>query len=57
MSILCLFGVHRPSLSSVARGPIGFRGLCDACARPLERTPDGKWQASAPLDLGGNKPA
>lgn len=57
MSLLCLFGVHRPSLSSVARSPIGFRGLCDSCARPLERTPEGKWQASAPLDIGSNKAA
>jgi hypothetical protein len=55
MSLLCLFGVHRPSLSSVARGPIGLRGLCDVCARPLERTPDGKWHAAAPLDAGPHK--
>jgi len=50
MSLLCLFGRHRPSLHSVARSRNGYSALCEACARPLERGGDTPWRASAPLD-------
>jgi hypothetical protein len=50
MSILCLFGRHQPSLSSIRRRGSGYAGLCDSCARPLEREEHGKWVASEPLD-------
>jgi hypothetical protein len=35
----------------MARRGRGFVAHCDHCARPLERTPDGAWIASEPLDL------
>jgi hypothetical protein len=57
MSLLCLFGRHNPSLHSVARSATGYRALCDACARPLERTSSGRWYASEPLDMVADKAA
>jgi hypothetical protein len=51
MSLRCLFGVHRPSPVSMAKRGQGFIALCEQCARPLERTPEGAWVASEPLDL------
>jgi hypothetical protein len=50
MSLRCLFGHHRPSLSSITRRKHGFSALCEDCARPLERPADGRWKASEPLD-------
>lgn len=50
MSLLCLFGRHKPSLHSVTKAHRGYRALCDHCARPLERELEGQWQASEPLD-------
>ncbi len=49
MSLLCLFGLHRPSLSSIARRDGRLIGLCERCARPLERDVRSGWQASAPV--------
>ncbi|HEY0044981.1 MAG TPA: hypothetical protein VGB62_10585 [Allosphingosinicella sp.] len=49
MSLSCLFGIHRPSLSSITRRPAGYAALCENCARPLERQENGKWVASEPL--------
>ncbi len=52
MSLLCLFGVHHPSLASIAKrqgGPVGLVGLCEHCARPLAKKEDGKWRAEEPL--------
>jgi hypothetical protein len=57
MSLLCLFGRHTPSLHSVARSTLGYRALCDGCARPLERTSTGRWHASEPLDMAAGKTA
>jgi hypothetical protein len=51
MSILCLFGAHRPSPGSIVRRESGYAALCELCARPLERPQDGRWTASEPLDL------
>jgi len=56
MSISCLFGRHRPSLSSVRRKGSGYAAICDACARPLERSEHGKWSASEPLDAVTRQP-
>lgn len=55
MSIRCLFGSHRPSVTSVARKGSGYVALCEGCARPLERSREGRWAASEPLDarVGG----
>lgn len=50
MSFSCLFGWHRPSLSSIRRKGSGYVSLCESCARPLERPEQGRWVASEPLD-------
>jgi hypothetical protein len=57
MSISCLFGRHRPSLSSIRKSGSGFAALCDSCARPLERAQEGRWTASEPLDLVVRQPS
>jgi hypothetical protein len=49
MSIRCLFGAHRASISSIARKGGHYIALCESCARPLEREPDGRWVAAEPL--------
>lgn len=49
MSLLCLFGAHRPSLASVARRGDHLVGLCEQCARPLTKSGQSKWQAAEPL--------
>lgn len=51
MSLRCLLGFHRISLSSIVIRPDGHVGLCESCARPLERKRGGEWVASEPLDL------
>jgi hypothetical protein len=50
MSFRCLFGFHRVSTSSIVARPGGYAGLCEVCARPLERQARGEWFASEPLD-------
>ncbi|WP_162806287.1 hypothetical protein [Sphingosinicella terrae] len=50
MSLPCLFGFHRPSLSSIARRPLGLVGLCEGCGRPMNKPGDGKWALTDPLD-------
>lgn len=50
MSLICLFGVHRPSLVSIARRQQDLVGICENCARPLVKSGDGKWVAAPPLD-------
>jgi hypothetical protein len=49
MSIRCLLGIHRPSLSSIARKNGQYVALCEGCARPLERAQEGRWLATEPL--------
>ncbi len=49
MKMLCLFGAHRPSLSSIAKRDTYFVSICESCARPLEHRGDGKWIASDPI--------
>ena len=49
MSLLCLFGAHRPSLASVARRGGNLVGLCENCARPLTKNAQSKRQAAEPL--------
>ncbi len=49
MSLRCLFGYHRPSLSSITRRQSGYSAICESCARPLERTSNSRWVASDPL--------
>jgi hypothetical protein len=49
MSLGCLFGRHRPSLSSIARRQGGYVAICEQCARPLEKRANGRWAASKPV--------
>jgi hypothetical protein len=49
MSIGCLIGQHRPSLSSIARRQGGYVAICEHCARPLEKRANGRWAASKPV--------
>ena len=49
MSLLCLFGAHRPSVASVARRGDHLVGICEHCARPLTRSVQSKWEAAEPL--------
>jgi len=49
MSLRCLLEAHSPSLSSIVRRQAGYSAVCEACARPLERTSTTCWVASAPL--------
>jgi hypothetical protein len=57
MSLLCLFGRHKPLLHSVTKSHRGYRALCDHCARPLERELNSQWEASEPLDIAARQAA
>jgi hypothetical protein len=48
MSLLCLLGKHRPSLSAIVRRPDGYASLCEACACSLARAADGRWKVANP---------
>ncbi len=50
MSLRCLFGLHRISLTSIVGRRGHYVGLCEHCARPLERQANGEWVAAEPLD-------
>ncbi len=50
MSLCCLLGIHRPSLTAIVRRPGGYGTLCETCARPLHRQEHGRWQATEPLE-------
>ena len=49
MTLRCLFGMHRPSLGSIARKKTGYTALCDGCGIPLQRREDGRWGPCEPL--------
>jgi len=50
-SLSCLFGFHRPSLSSIARRSSGLAGLCESCGRSLVKGGgEDKWTVAEPLD-------
>jgi hypothetical protein len=49
MSLRCLFRVHRPLLTSIARRQNRYTALCDGCGRPIERSIEGRWTAAEPL--------
>jgi hypothetical protein len=49
MSLRCVFGLHRPFVSSIVERPEGFSALCEGCGLPLERPREGRWSASPPL--------
>jgi len=50
MSILCLFGRHKPSPVSLARRKHGgVVALCESCGMPLERSDKGSWHVVASL--------
>jgi hypothetical protein len=50
MSLTCLIGIHRPSLSSITKRQDSLAGLCEGCGRPLEKATGGKWALTEPLD-------
>ena len=43
MHLKCLFGRHRPMLSSIIQRQHGFSALCDDCGAPIEREEGGRW--------------
>jgi hypothetical protein len=45
----CLFGRHRPMLTSIVDRRHHFSALCDDCGLPIERAEAGSWAASEPL--------
>jgi hypothetical protein len=49
MSWKCAFGVHSPSLVSIARKPDGLHALCEGCGIPLDRNETGRWRTARPL--------
>jgi hypothetical protein len=49
MNLKCLIGLHRPSLTTIARRGDGFTALCEGCPTPLGRRKDGHWAACSPL--------
>jgi len=49
MSLLCMFGRHRPSLTSIMRHGGRLDGLCDACGLPLTKDSHGQWVPAPPL--------
>jgi hypothetical protein len=48
-SFTCLLGLHRPSLTSIARAAAGYQSICGRCARRMERPHEGRWTVSEPL--------
>jgi hypothetical protein len=48
-SLLCLVGLHRQSPVSIARRGDRTVALCEHCACPLVRSPNGRWHAADPL--------
>ena len=49
MSLGCLFGRHRPMLTSIMKRENGYAALCDGCGLPIERSEDGAWSIAKPL--------
>jgi hypothetical protein len=49
MSLLCLFKVHRPMLTSIVRRTDRFTALCDHCGSIIERSDESRWARSEPL--------
>lgn len=47
--LLASLGFHRPLLASIMVRDCGLRDLCNRYPTPLERSPAGRWTASAPL--------
>jgi hypothetical protein len=52
INISCLFGLHRPSLQSITRRQSSLAGICEGCARPLEKGAGGRWTAAEPVYSG-----
>jgi hypothetical protein len=49
MSLLCMFGRHRPLLISIMRHGGRLDGLCEGCGLPLTRDERGQWAPAPPL--------
>jgi hypothetical protein len=57
VSFACLFGFHRPMLSSIIQRQDRFTALCDGCGLPLERPLEGRWTTAEPLASRRDKAA
>lgn len=49
MSLLCFIGVHRRSLTAIAKRHGTYVSLCEGCGRPMIKNEAGKWIAAQPL--------
>ena len=49
MSLRCIFGRHRPMLTSIVRRESGYAALCDDCGLPIVRAEETRWTGSEPL--------
>jgi hypothetical protein len=48
MSLRCLFGRHRPMLTSILKRADGYAALCDDCGLAIERSEAGRWAIAEP---------
>jgi hypothetical protein len=49
MSLRCLFGRHRPMLTSTVKRQDRYTALCDDCGVPIERSENGRWASAQAL--------
>ena len=49
MSLACMIGRHRPSLTSIARHGATLDALCEQCGLPLVKDHKGRWVPAPPL--------
>jgi hypothetical protein len=49
MSILCLLGIHRRSLTAIVKRESRYVSLCERCGHPMVKRDDGKWVLTEPL--------
>jgi hypothetical protein len=48
MNLRCLFGRHRPMLTSILKRTNGYAALCDDCGLAIERGEAGRWAIAEP---------
>jgi hypothetical protein len=49
MSLQCLFGLHRRSLTAITMRSGSYASLCQSCGRPMVKSEKGKWVLPDPL--------
>jgi hypothetical protein len=57
MTLRCLFGRHRPMLTSIVTRQDCYTALCDDCGLPIERTENSRWASPEPLIWSQQKAA